>query len=407
MINRQIPDEKDKGEYGRMKYAYRLGKALMLPVACLPVAGLLMGVGFWLDPVGQGENLLLAHVMILAGSVLVDNMSLLFTLGVAVGLADEQDGTAALAGVISWLMIQKILSPDNVVILTGNRVDASSFSYINNQFVGILSGWIGAYCCNKYRFKVFHGPLQIYGGRVYALMMATIYAALASIMLLFTWPYLHSACLYVGESLIGTGALGAGVYGFLNRLLIPTGFHHVLNSVFWFDLAGIADLNSFWNGTGVYGQTGMYMTGYFPVMIFGLPGAALAMYHTAYPAQKKMAAGLLLTASLCSVLTGVTEPLEFAFMFLAPDLFLLHAILMGISMYICAALPFRIGFNFSAGLMDYFMCLNAPMTQNPGLLLPVGLLFGLLYYIVFRFCILHFHLKTPGREASEKENEKK
>ena len=390
-----------------MKYAYRLGKAVMLPVACLPVAGLLMGVGFWLDPVGQGENLLLAHVMILAGTVLIDNMSLLFTLGVAVGLADEQDGTAALAGVISWLMIQKILSPDNVVILTGNRVDASSFSYINNQFVGILSGWIGAYCCNKYRFKVFRGPLQIYGGRVYALMMATVYAALASIMLLFAWPYLHSACLYVGESLIGTGALGAGVYGFLNRLLIPTGFHHVLNSVFWFDLAGIADLNSFWNGTGVYGQTGMYMTGYFPVMIFGLPGAALAMYHTAYPAQKKMAAGLLLTASLCSVLTGVTEPLEFAFMFLAPGLFLLHAILMGISMYICAALPFRIGFNFSAGLMDYFMCLNAPMTQNPGLLLPVGLLFGLLYYIVFRFCILHFHLKTPGREASEKENEKK
>ena len=390
-----------------MKYAYRLGKAVMLPVACLPVAGLLMGVGFWLDPVGHGENLLLAHVMILAGSVLIDNMSLLFTLGVAVGLADEQDGTAALAGVISWLMIQKILSPDNVVILTGNRVDASSFSYINNQFVGILSGWIGAYCCNKYRFKVFRGPLQIYGGRVYALMMATIYAALASIMLLFAWPYLHSACLYVGESLIGTGALGAGVYGFLNRLLIPTGFHDVLNSVFWFHLAGIADLNSFWNGTGVYGQTGMYMTGYFPVMIFGLPGAALAMYHTAYPAQKKMAAGLLLTASLCSVLTGVTEPLEFAFMFLAPGLFLLHAILMGISMYICAALPFRIGFNFSAGLMDYFMCLNAPMTQNPGLLLPVGLLFGLLYYIVFRFCILHFHLKTPGREASEKENEKK
>ena len=390
-----------------MKYAYRLGKAVMLPVACLPVAGLLMGVGFWLDPVGQGENLLLAHVMILAGTVLIDNMSLLFTLGVAVGLADEQDGTAALAGVISWLMVQKILSPDNVVILTGNRVDASSFSYINNQFVGILSGWIGAYCCNKYRFKVFRGPLQIYGGRVYALMMATIYAALASIMLLFAWPYLHSACLYVGESLIGTGALGAGVYGFLNRLLIPTGFHHVLNSVFWFDLAVIADLNSFWNGTGVYGQTGMYMTGYFPVMIFGLPGAALAMYHTAYPAQKKMAAGLLLTASLCSVLTGVTEPLEFAFMFLAPGLFLLHAILMGISMYICAALPFRIGFNFSAGLMDYFMCLNAPMTQNPGLLLPVGLLFGLLYYIVFRFCILHFHLKTPGREAFEKENEKK
>lgn len=203
-----------------MKYAYRLGKAVMLPVACLPVAGLLMGVGFWLDPVGQGENLLLAHVMILAGTVLIDNMSLLFTLGVAVGLADEQDGTAALAGVISWLMVQKILSPDNVVILTGNRVDASSFSYINNQFVGILSGWIGAYCCNKYRFKVFHGPLQIYGGRVYALMMATIYAALASIMLLFACHI--SFCLPVcGRVTDRNWRVGSRSLWFLNRLLNP------------------------------------------------------------------------------------------------------------------------------------------------------------------------------------------
>lgn len=390
-----------------MKYAYRLGKALMLPVACLPAAGLLLGIGFWLDPVGQGDNFLLAHVMILAGTVLIDNMSLLFTLGVAIGMADEQDGTAALAGMISWLMIQQILSSDNVQILTGGRADAASFAYINNQFVGILSGLIGAYCCNKYRFQALRGPFQVFGGRIFSLMMASLYAALASIVLLFVWPYFHSACLYVGESLIGTGALGAGVYGFLNRLLIPTGFHHVLNSVFWFDVAGIADLNNFWNGSGVYGQTGMYMTGYFPVMIFGLPGAALAMYHTAYSENKKMAAGLLLTASLCSVLTGVTEPLEFAFMFLAPGLFLIHAVLMGISMYVCAALPFRIGFNFSAGLMDYFMCLNAPMTQNPILLLPVGLVFGILYYVVFRFCILHFHLKTPGRESSEEKTENK
>ena len=174
-----------------VKYAYRLGRALMLPVACLPVAGLLMGIGFWMDPIGHGDSYLLSRVLVAAGKALIDNMSLLFTLGVAVGLADEQDGTAALAGVISWLMIQKILSPGNVVILTGNRVDASSFSYINNQFVGILSGWIGAYCCNKYRFKVFRGPLQIYGGRVYALMMATVYAALASIALLFIWHPIH------------------------------------------------------------------------------------------------------------------------------------------------------------------------------------------------------------------------
>ncbi len=146
----------------------------------------------------------------------------------------------------------------------------------------------------------------------------------------------------------------------------------------------------------------MYMTGFFPVMIFGLPGAALAMYHTAFPEYKKMAGGLLLTASICSVLTGVTEPLEFSFMFLAPELFLLHALLTGLSGFVCAVLPFRVGFNFSAGLLDYILSLNAPMAENPWILWPVGLLFGLLYYGLFRFCIQRFGIKTPGRVPMEK-----
>ena len=188
----------------------------------------------------------------------------------------------------------------------------------------------------------------------------------------------------------------------MNRLLIPTGFHHALNSVLWFDMAGISDLKRFWDGTGIYGQTGMYMTGFFPVMIFGLPGAALAMYHTALPEQKKMAGGLLLTASICSVVTGVTEPLEFSFMFLAPGLFLIHAFLTGLIGFICAELPLRIGFNFSAGLLDYLLCLNAPMTENPWLLWPVGIFSGILYYVLFRFCIQKFRLHTPGREEPEK-----
>ena len=203
----------------------------------------------------------------------------------------------------------------------------------------------------------------------------------------------------MGTSLLGTGSVGAGIYMFLNRLMIPTGLHHALNSVFWFDLAGISDLNNFWRGTGVYGQTGQYMTGFFPVMIFGMPGAALAMYQTAYSENRKMAGGLLMSAAVCSVLTGVTEPMEFSFMFLAPGLFFVHAFLTGISGFVCAALPFRVGFNFSAGLMDYFLSLNAPMAENPILLWPIGLVFGILYYSVFRFCILKFNLRTPGRET--------
>lgn len=244
------------------------------------------------------------------------------------------------------------------------------------------------------------------------------------IAMYFVWPVVQNGIYALGGLVTGTGYFGTLIFGIVKRALIPFGLHHVFYLPFWQTAVGgtmevggkliqggqnifFAQLADSANITHFSADATRYFSGEFIFMIFGLPGAALAMYHTAYPAQKKMAAGLLLTASLCSVLTGVTEPLEFAFMFLAPGLFLLHAILMGISMYICAALPFRIGFNFSAGLMDYFMCLNAPMTQNPGLLLPVGLLFGLLYYIVFRFCILHFHLKTPGREASEKENEKK
>lgn len=381
-----------------MKYAYRLGKAMMLPVACLPVAGLLMGLGYWLDPAGYGTDSLIAEIMIQAGSALINNTSLLFALGVATGLADEQDGTAALASVAAWLIIQHILTVENVSILTGGRVDPSSFQGIKNQVIGIFCGILGAYCSNRYRYvRPFRG-LEIFQGRRLVLMAAMGYAAVCSLVLLYIWPYFYEASVYMGTSLLGTGPIGVGIYMFLNRLMIPTGLHHALNSVFWFDLAGISDLNNFWSGVGTYGQTGQYMTGFFPVMIFGMPGAALAMYQTARKEKKKMAGGLLMSAAVCSLLTGVTEPMEFSFMFLAPGLFFLHAFLTGISGLLCAVLPFRVGFNFSAGLLDYFMALNSPMAENPWLLWPIGIGFGILYYSVFRFCILKFRLKTPGRE---------
>lgn len=386
-----------------MKYAHRLGKALMLPVACLPVAGILMGLGYWIDPIGYGDNCAAARLMIQAGAVLINHMSLLFAIGVATGMADEQDGTAAIASVVSWLTIQCLLSMDSVAVLTGGRIEPSSFEHIDNQFVGISCGILGAYCSNRYRVPQESGSFQVFSGRKAVCTAALGYAVAFSLVLLFVWPHFYNLSVYLGTSLLGTGAVGVGIYMFLNRLMIPTGLHHALNSVFWFDLAGISDLNSFWNGTGAYGQTGQYMTGFFPVMIFGMPGAALAMYHTARREKRKMAGGLLMSAVICSVLTGVTEPMEFSFMFLAPGLFFVHAFLTGISGFLCAALPFRVGFNFSAGLMDYLLSLNAPMAENPWLLWPIGLAFGVLYYGIFRFCILKFNLQTPGREHEDLE----
>ncbi len=383
-----------------MKYAYRLGKAMMLPVACLPVAGLLMGIGYWIHSNGHWGNSLFAEILIYAGSALINHMSILFAAGVATGLADEQDGTAALAGIAAWLLIQNILTPDSVLLITGGKTDPTSFENIDNQMIGILCGIMGAYCSNRYRKKELCHGFTMFSGRMLVIIAAVGYAVIFSLVLLVIWPYFYVMSVYIGKSLLGTGPAGAGIYMFLNRLLIPTGLHHALNSVFWFDLAGISDLKNFWDGMGVYGQTGQYMTGFFPVMIFGLPGAALAMYRTAPKEKKKAAGGLLMTASVCCLLTGVTEPLEFSFMFLAPGLFFLHAFLTGISGFLCAVLPFRIGFNFSAGLMDYFMALNAPMAENPWLLWPVGIAFGILYYVVFCFCILRFQLRTPGREEA-------
>ncbi|MEG0018346.1 MAG: PTS transporter subunit EIIC, partial [Hydrogenoanaerobacterium sp.] len=209
-----------------------------------------------------------------------------------------------------------------------------------------------------------------------------------------------------GKAIVGTGAIGAGIYAFFNRLLIPVGLHHALNSVFWFDVAGVSDLTNFWAGTGVLGTTGMYMTGFFPVMMFGLPGAALAMYQTAKTKNKKIAAGLLGAAALCSFFTGVTEPLEFSFMFLAPVLYLIHALLTGVSAFVCALLPVRAGFNFSAGFVDWFLSFKAPMAQNPWIIIPIGLVFFALYYIIFRVVIVKMNLKTPGREDDDEVDEK-
>jgi N-acetylglucosamine PTS system EIICBA or EIICB component len=387
-----------------MKFLQRLGKSLMLPVACLPVAGIMLGLGYWIDPSGWGANYVVAAFLVKAGAAILDNMAILFAIGVAVGMSDDNDGTAGLAGLVSWLMFTTLLSSGAVAMFTGAEADIA-FSKIGNAFIGILSGLIGSTCYNRFKAIKLPAALAFFSGKRFVAIATAGVTIVASLILFFVWPFLFGALVSFGKAIISTGAVGAGIYGFANRLLIPTGLHHALNNVFWFDLAGINDLANFWSGEGTLGETGMYMAGFFPVMMFGLPGAALAMYHTAKTKRKKVAASLLMAAALCSFLTGVTEPLEFSFMFLAPALYLVHALLTGISCFIVALLPARAGFNFSAGLIDFILSLKAPMAQNPWLLIPIGLVFFVVYYLIFRFMITAFKLKTPGREDDEDNEE--
>ena len=391
-----------------MKYLQKLGKALMLPVAALPVCGILYGIGYWIDPAGWGANSVISAFCIKAASSVIDNMGILFAVGVAVGLADDNDGTAGLAGLISWLVITTLLAPDSVAMLKGIPVDEvpAAFGKIATQFTGILSGIIGAACYNKFKGTKLPAALSFFSGKRCVAIVTTAVTLVVSIVLLFVWPLIYGGLVKFGTAIVDLGAVGAGIYGFLNRLLIPFGLHHALNSVFWFDVAGISDITNFWSGTGELGVTGMYQAGFFPVMMFGLPAGALAMYHTAKDKKKKAAAGLLLAAALSSFFTGVTEPLEFAFMFLAPALYVVHALLTGISCAVVAALPTRAGFNFSAGLVDYVLSYKAPMVLNPWMLLVIGVAFAVIYYLVFRIVIVKWNLKTPGREDDEEEEAK-
>lgn len=392
-----------------MKYLQRLGKSLMLPVAALPVASILMGIGYWIDPTGWGANSVVAAFLLKAGGSLIDNMGILFAIGVAVGMSDDNDGTAGLAGLVSWLVITTLLSTKVVAMFKHVDVAAvpAAFDKTQTQFIGILAGLIGAYAYNKFKGTKLPDFLGFFSGKRSVAIVTAGLSIIAALILFFVWPAIYGALVAFGKAIISTGSIGAGIYAFFNRLLIPTGLHHALNSVFWFDIANIDDIGKFW-GTkpgGVLGQTGMYMTGFFPVMMFGLPAAALAMYHTAKDKKKKIVYGLLMAGALSSFFTGITEPLEFAFMFLAPGLYVVHAALTGISVAVCAALPVRSGFNFSAGFVDWFLSFKAPMAKNPWLIVPIGLVVAVIYYVVFRFVITKWNLKTPGREDDDQSEE--
>ncbi|WP_226038573.1 N-acetylglucosamine-specific PTS transporter subunit IIBC [Aquibacillus saliphilus] len=388
-----------------MNYVQKLGRSLMLPVAVLPAAAILMGIGYWIDPSGWGSGNAAAAFLIKAGSSIIDNIPILFAVGVALGMSKDRDGSAALSGLVAFLVTTTLLSTDTVALLQGIDPEAvdPAFGKIGNAFVGIISGIVASIMYNRFSHVKLPDALAFFSGKRLVPIMTAASMIIVSALLFFVWPVVFSGLVSFGTSISNLGAAGAGLYGFFNRLLIPTGLHHALNSVFWFDVAGINDIGNFWAGTGEKGVTGMYQAGFFPVMMFGLPAAGLAMYHTAKTKRKKQAASLLLAAGFASFFTGVTEPMEFSFMFLAPALYVVHAALTGLSLFIASLFNWTAGFGFSAGFVDFVLSSRLPLANMPYMLILQGLVFAVIYYFLFRFLITKFQLKTPGREDEDLE----
>ena len=413
-INNDVKEEKS------MKFLQKLGKALMLPVAVLPICGILMGIGYMLCPeTMQGGDIkgaadMIGLFLVKAGGALIDNMAILFVIGVGVGMSDKNDGTGGIAALASWLMMTTLLSTKFVTVIIPSIADSATktlaFNKIENPFIGILAGIIGAMCYNKFKDTKLPNWLSFFSGKRCVAIVSGVVSILVSVVLLFVWPLLFGALVSVGKAIVKLDIVGAGIYAFLNRLLIPTGLHHALNNVFWFDTIGLGDLQHFWAGqtsSDVSWSLGMYMSGFFPCMMFGIPGAALAMIKCAKPAKKKVAIGLVASAALCAFICGVTEPFEFGFMFLAPGLYVIYALLYGIFTMITVALGFRAGFSFSAGATDLLFSSSLPAAQKTWLIIPLGIAAFFVFYFVFLFAIKKWDLKTPGREDDDIEAEKK
>lgn len=390
-------------------YLQKVGRALMVPVATLPAAAILMGVGYWIDPVGWGGDNALAAFFIKSGSAIIDNMSVLFAIGVAYGMSKDKDGAAALTGFVGFLVLTTLCSPAAVAMIQKIPADQvpAAFGKINNQFVGILVGIISAELYNRFSGVELPKALSFFSGRRLVPILTSFVMILVAFILMYIWPLIFDGLVNFGEHIQKMGSVGAGIYAFFNRLLIPVGLHHALNSVFWFDVAGINDIPNFLGGAqsieagkAVVGITGRYQAGFFPIMMFGLPGAALAIYHCARPENKAKVAGIMMAAAFAAFFTGITEPLEFSFMFVAPVLYVLHAFLTGISVFIAASMHWIAGFGFSAGLVDMVLSSRNPLATHWYMLIPQGLVFFVIYYVVFRFTITKFNLLTPGRELA-------
>ena len=381
-----------------------LGRALMLPIAVLPVAGLLLRLG--------QPDLMDMAAMASAGQAIFSNLGLLFAIGVAVGLARENHGAAGLAAVVGFLVAtqgaQVLLAvpPDVSAAAAGAHEDLVIAAYKTKELaklsvpMGILSGLIAGWLYNRYSTIRLPSYLAFFAGRRFVPIASGCAGLLVAMVFGYGWPVLEHGMDVMSHAVLESGSWGLFAYGVLNRILIITGLHHIINNLAWFligDYGGVTgDLKRFFAGDP---SAGYFMSGFFPVMMFGLPAACLAMYHTALPERRRETGGLLVPMGLTSFLTGVTEPIEFTFMFLAPLLYLVHALLTGTAMVVMYLIGCRLGFSFSAGLFDYV--LNFKYAGNPLYLLPVGAVYFALYYGLFRFCIVRFDLKTPGRMAEE------
>ena len=405
-----------------MKHLQKLGKAMMLPVAALPICGILMGLGYALAPAAMGAAgategfaYVLGVFLIKAGAALIDNMAILFAIGVGVGLSKDNDGTGGLAGMVAYLMMTTLLAPGTVSTIApamiADEVNAMAFSKIGgNAFIGILGGIIGGICYNKFKSTKLPDALAFFSGKRSVAIVTAVVTIVVSAVLLFVWPIIFKGLYSIGQGVVKLGPVGAGIYAFLNRLLIPTGLHHALNNVFWFDAIGLGDLNAYWaglvqgdvmNDNVITWSVGSYMAGFFPCMMFGIPGAALAIIQTAKKKNRKIAAGIVGAAAICAFICGVTEPFEFAFMFLAFPLYIVYALLYGIFAAVTVALGFRAGFCFSAGATDLLFSASLPAAANTWLIIPLGIAAFVVFYLVFKFAITKWDLKTPGREDDQ------
>lgn len=359
----------------------RLGRALMLPIAVLPVAGLLLRLG--------QPDLLDIGFIAAAGNAIFANLALIFAIGVAVGFARDNNGVAGLAGAIGYLVLIAVLKQ------LDEKIDMGVLA-------GILTGLVAGGLYNRYHAIKLPEYLAFFGGRRFVPIVTGVAGLVLGGLFWLVWPPIQQAIDHAGHWLIGSGVVGVFAYGVLNRILIITGLHHILNNLVWFvfgdytNAQGVlvhGDLNRYFAGDP---SAGIFMAGMFPVMMFGLPAACLAMYRCANPERRKQVGGILLSMALTAFLTGVTEPIEFAFMFLAPVLYGLHALLTGAAMALMYLLNVHLGFTFSGGAIDY--ALGYGVSTNGWMLLPIGLAYFALYYGLFSYCIRRFDLKTPGRE---------
>ena len=389
----------------------RLGKSLMLPIAVLPAAGILLRLG-QPDLLGSIKAPVIGpffQAMSAAGDALFSNLPLLFAVGVAIGFARKADGSTALAAVVGYLVVEAVFKTMSPIVLAGEVDKAGDQAQINySVFAGIVVGLVTAWLFDRYHTIQLPSYLGFFGGRRFVPIVVSVTCLFLAFAMSYFYPIFDAGLTALGEFIGGAGALGAFVYGFANRMLIPLGLHHIPNSYIWF-LYG--DYQPPGGGGAVTGEltrfaagdptAGILTSGFYPILMFGLPAAALAMIHVANKKQRKLAVGILAAAGLTAFLTGVTEPLEFAFMFVAFPLYLIHAVLTGLSLAIAYLLDIHLGFSFSAGLIDLLLYGTAPAAKNIPLLIGMGAVFFVVYYVLFRFAITKWNLRTPGREPED------